>query len=113
MHPKLGADGKGSFPHADQAEMARLDAVLVLAHAGARRTHGLDDATILRFVASHPDLVDAIHAAAADYAAIREEFAELLDLDDAVGGRQLQPACGEVAPADLSARCVDGPDPQG
>jgi 4-aminobutyrate aminotransferase-like enzyme len=63
--------------------MALLDTLAPLrAHGGKRRTHGLDDATILRFAASHPDLVDAIHAAAADYAAIREEFAELLDLDE-------------------------------
>ena len=63
--------------------MALLDTLAPLrAHGGKRRTPGLDDATILRFAASHPDLVDAIHAAAADYASIREEFAELLDLDE-------------------------------
>ncbi len=63
--------------------MALLDTLAPLrAHGGNRRTHGLDDATILRFAASHPDLVDAIAAAGADYAAIRSEFAELLDLDE-------------------------------
>lgn len=63
--------------------MALLDTLAPLrAHAGARRTHGLDDATVLRFAASHPDLVEAIQAAGAEYAAIREEFADLLDLDE-------------------------------
>lgn len=63
--------------------MALLDTLAPLrAHAGARRTQGLDDATILTFAATHPDLVEAIRAAGAEYAAIREEFAELLDLDE-------------------------------
>ncbi|GAA4781843.1 aminotransferase class III-fold pyridoxal phosphate-dependent enzyme [Lysobacter hankyongensis] len=63
--------------------MALLDTLAPLrAHAGARRTQGLDDATILKFAATHPDLVEAIQAAGAEYAAIREEFAELLDLDE-------------------------------
>jgi acetylornithine/succinyldiaminopimelate/putrescine aminotransferase len=52
------------------------------AHAGARRTPGLDDATIERFAAGHPALVEAIDAAALEYARVREEFAELLDLDE-------------------------------
>jgi acetylornithine/succinyldiaminopimelate/putrescine aminotransferase len=51
-------------------------------HAGARRTPGLDDATIERFAAGHPALVEAIDAAALEYARLREEFAELLDLDE-------------------------------
>ncbi len=63
--------------------MALLDTLAPLrAHAGARRTQGLDDATILKFAATHPDLVEAIQAAGTEYAAIREEFAELLDLDE-------------------------------
>jgi 4-aminobutyrate aminotransferase-like enzyme len=63
--------------------MALLDTLAPLrAHAGARRTRGLDDATVLRFAATHPDLVEAIQAAGAEYAAIREEFADLLDLDE-------------------------------
>lgn len=63
--------------------MALLDTLAPLrAHAGARRTQGLDDATILKFAATHPDLVEAIQAAGAEYAAIREEFAGLLDLDE-------------------------------
>lgn len=63
--------------------MALLDTLAPLrAHAGARRTQGLDDATVLKFAATHPDLVEAIQAAGAEYAAIREEFAGLLDLDE-------------------------------
>jgi acetylornithine/succinyldiaminopimelate/putrescine aminotransferase len=63
--------------------MALLDTLATLrAHAGARRTHGLDDATILRFAASHPDLVEAIEAAGAEYARVHDEFAELLDMDE-------------------------------
>lgn len=52
------------------------------AHAGARRTSGLDDATVDRFAATHPELVQAIAAAADEYARIRGEFADLLDLDE-------------------------------
>lgn len=52
------------------------------AHAGARRTQGLDDATLQRFAPNHPDLADAIAAAAAEYARVRAEFPELLDLDE-------------------------------
>lgn len=64
--------------------MALLDILAPLrARAGARRTHGLDDATVLDFAARHTDLVEAIEAAGAEYARIRDEFAELLDLDEA------------------------------
>lgn len=52
------------------------------AHAGARRTHGLDDATIAHFGASHVDLVEAVDAAADEYARVRGDFADLLDLDE-------------------------------
>ena len=54
------------------------------AHGGKRRTVGLDDAVIARFAASHPDLVEAIEAAAAEYEAIRadQDVADLLDLDE-------------------------------
>ena len=44
--------------------MAIIDRLAPLrAHTGARRTTGLDDATVERFAASHPDLVEAIDAA--------------------------------------------------
>ena len=52
------------------------------AHAGTRRTLGLDDATIARFAAGHADLVEAIDAAADEYARVRGDFADLLDLDE-------------------------------
>jgi acetylornithine/succinyldiaminopimelate/putrescine aminotransferase len=52
------------------------------AHAGARRTPGLDDATIARFAAGHADLVEASDAAATEYARVSTEFADLLDLDE-------------------------------
>src|SRR5690606_561186 len=52
------------------------------AHAGTRRTPGLDDATIERFAAGHPELTAAIEAAAAEYARIRTDHPDLLDLDE-------------------------------
>ncbi|HVR82636.1 MAG TPA: aminotransferase class III-fold pyridoxal phosphate-dependent enzyme [Luteimonas sp.] len=63
---------------------ALLDTLAPLrAHKGARRTTGLDDATLLKFAATHPDLIEAVDAAAAEYARVRGEFPELLDLDEA------------------------------
>jgi len=52
------------------------------AHAGKRRTPGLDDATIETFAASYPELAEAIDAAAAEYVRVRADFADLLDLDE-------------------------------
>ena len=60
------------------------------AHAGTRRTTGLDDATIERFAAGHPALVEAIDAAAAEYARLKDEFADLLDLDEDAQVRAVQ-----------------------
>jgi len=51
------------------------------AHAGKRRTAGLDDAVLARF-ADHAELNAAIAAAASEYAAIRTDCADLLDLDE-------------------------------
>jgi len=51
-------------------------------HAGALRTRGLDDATIERLAGRFPELAAAAQAAASQYAAIRSEFAELLELDE-------------------------------
>lgn len=71
--------------------MALLDTLAPLrAHAGACRTIGLDDATILRFGATHPDLVEAIEAAGTEYAAIRNEFADVLDLDESAQALAVQ-----------------------
>ena len=50
--------------------------------AGAVRTHGLDDDTVNRLSSRFPELVAAVHAAVAEFAAIQSEFAELLDLDE-------------------------------
>jgi len=52
------------------------------AHAGTRLTEGLDDATVERLAASHPALGEAIAAAAAEYARQKDEFADLLELDE-------------------------------
>ncbi|MGN6112537.1 MAG: aminotransferase class III-fold pyridoxal phosphate-dependent enzyme [Luteimonas sp.] len=52
------------------------------ARKGKRRTTGLDDATVQRFAARHPDLGAAIAAAAAEFARVQEDFADLLDLDE-------------------------------
>jgi len=51
--------------------------------AGAVQTTGLDQATLERLAAGHPDLGRAIDAAAAQFAALEDEFGELLDLDEA------------------------------
>lgn len=63
--------------------MTILDTLAPLrAHGGARRTSGLDDATLLRFAASHPELGEAAEAAAAEYARIKDQVADLLDQDE-------------------------------
>ena len=63
--------------------MSVIDTLAPLrAHGGTRRTVGLDDALVARFAASHPDLVEAIDAAAAEYAKVKGEFPELLDMDE-------------------------------
>ena len=51
-------------------------------HGGQRRTTGLDDATIERMAAGHPELREAIDAAAAEYARLKDHFADILDLDE-------------------------------
>ena len=52
------------------------------ARGGARRTPGLDDATVTQFAATHPELGEAIDAAAAEFARIATQHADLLDLDE-------------------------------
>ncbi|HEY4530631.1 MAG TPA: aminotransferase class III-fold pyridoxal phosphate-dependent enzyme [Luteimonas sp.] len=52
------------------------------ARKGERRTPGLDDATLARLAASHPELAAAIEAAAAEFSRIEADFADLLDLDE-------------------------------
>ena len=51
------------------------------AHGGARRTVGLDDATLVRFT-DDVELAAAIDAAAAEYARLKGEFADVFDLDE-------------------------------
>ncbi|PJK06528.1 lysine 6-aminotransferase [Lysobacteraceae bacterium NML71-0210] len=62
--------------------MSLLDTLAPLRAHGNARTTGLDDATIERFAKSHPQLAEAIEAAATEYAAIKAEFPELLALDE-------------------------------
>ncbi|MGE3344480.1 MAG: aminotransferase class III-fold pyridoxal phosphate-dependent enzyme [Vicinamibacterales bacterium] len=63
--------------------MAHLDALAPLrAHAGRRRTIGLDDETINTLAATHADLAEALRAAPVEYMRVRDEFADLLDLDE-------------------------------
>ena len=52
------------------------------ARKGERRTPGLDDATLARLAAGHPELTAAVEAAAAEFARIEADFADLLDLDE-------------------------------
>ncbi len=52
-------------------------------YGGAARTHGLDDASIRRLAGLYPDLVAAIEAAYVAHQEIRQEFAEILALDEA------------------------------
>ena len=52
------------------------------ARKGQRRTPGLDDATLERLAAGHPELRAAIDAAAAEFAHVQADFGDLLDLDE-------------------------------
>ncbi|WP_313494850.1 aminotransferase class III-fold pyridoxal phosphate-dependent enzyme [Pseudoxanthomonas mexicana] len=71
--------------------MALTDALAPLrAHTGQRLTHGLDDAAVERLAKGHPDLAAVIEAAAAEHARLKDEFAELFDLDEAEQLRAVQ-----------------------
>lgn len=71
--------------------MALTDPLAPLrAHQGERLTHGLDNATIERLAKTHPDLTAVIDAAAAEHARLKDEFAELFDLDEAEQLRAVQ-----------------------
>lgn len=63
----------------DNAIVAKLRPLREL--GGERLTTGLDDATLARF-AGNPDLQLAAEAAVEQYGRIKDEFAELLDLDE-------------------------------
>lgn len=60
------------------------------AHRGQRRTAGLPDDVVERFAATHPDLVEAARAAADAHAALGEDVADLLDLDEDAQARAVQ-----------------------
>ena len=63
--------------------MAVIDRLAPLrAHQGRRRTLGLDDATIVRFATSHAELIEVIEAAGQEYERLKDDFADLLDLDE-------------------------------
>ncbi|HPO25264.1 MAG TPA: lysine 6-aminotransferase, partial [Arenimonas sp.] len=52
------------------------------ARAGAVRTNGLDDATLLRLSSQYPEMIEAAKAAAGLFAELQDEFAELIDADE-------------------------------
>mgnify|MGYP001112583873 FL=1 len=70
--------------------MSLIDTLAPLRAHGKVRTTGLDDAIILDFAARDPQLGEAIAAAAAEYARIRDEFPELLALDENAQAAQVQ-----------------------
>lgn len=71
--------------------MALTDALAPLrAHTGQRLTHGLDDAAVERLAKGHPDLAAVIDAAAAEHTRLKDEFAELFDLDETEQLRAVQ-----------------------
>src|SRR3546814_17103964 len=48
------------------------------AHKGKRRTTGLDDATLAKLAASHPELAAAVAAAAAEYPTNTDAFHDMV-----------------------------------
>ncbi|MCD9029429.1 aminotransferase class III-fold pyridoxal phosphate-dependent enzyme [Luteimonas sp. BDR2-5] len=81
--------------------MSVIDTLAPLrAHGGQRRTTGLGDAQLTAFAASHPDLGEAIAAAAAEYARACDEFPELLDLDEDAQVRAVQAGYVNFYPGD-------------
>ena len=71
--------------------MQLIDKLATLRNAGgAVRTTGLDDATIVRFAATSPDLVAAVDLALVRVAEIRAAFPELLALDENEQARRVQ-----------------------
>ena len=67
---------------------------------GAPQTTGLDDATIERFAASHPDLAQAIGEAVEQHRALRDELGDFLKLDEAEQLRQAQAGLVNFYPDD-------------
>ena len=52
------------------------------AHAGQRLTTGLEDAVLEQLAGNHPELREAVQAAADEYARLAPQHADLLDLDE-------------------------------
>ncbi|MGH8072814.1 MAG: aminotransferase class III-fold pyridoxal phosphate-dependent enzyme, partial [Lysobacter sp.] len=70
------------------------------AHKGQRRTTGLDDATLAKFAATHPELEAAVDAAVEEHAKAKETFADLLDLDEDAQVQAVQAGFVNVYPQD-------------
>ena len=70
--------------------MSLIDTLAPLRAHGKARTPGLDDAVILDFAARDPQLGEAVAAAVAEYARVRDEFPELLALDEDAQAAQVQ-----------------------
>ena len=70
--------------------MSLIDTLAPLRAHGKVRTIGLDDAVILDFAARDPQLGEAVAAAVAEYARVRDEFPELLALDEDAQAAQVQ-----------------------
>ncbi|MCC7097221.1 MAG: aminotransferase class III-fold pyridoxal phosphate-dependent enzyme [Thermomonas sp.] len=70
--------------------MQLIDTLAPLRAHGKARTTGLDDATVLDFAARDPQLGQAIAAAADEYARIRAEFPDLLEMDEAAQAHEVQ-----------------------
>ncbi|HWS78568.1 MAG TPA: aminotransferase class III-fold pyridoxal phosphate-dependent enzyme, partial [Thermomonas sp.] len=70
--------------------MTLLDTLAPLRAHGQARTAGLPDATLLDFAARHPQLGEAIAAAAVEYQRVAAEFPELLGLDEDAQAREVQ-----------------------
>ena len=62
--------------------MTLLDTLAPLRAHGKARTSGLPDATVLDFAGRHPQLVEAIEAAAIEYQRIAAEFPDLVAMDE-------------------------------
>ena len=71
--------------------MQLIEQLAVLRNAGgAARTRGLDDATVLRFAATSPELVDAVAQAHARFLELKAELPELVALDEVEQMRLIQ-----------------------
>jgi acetylornithine/succinyldiaminopimelate/putrescine aminotransferase len=75
-------DARTARPDPSETTMTLLDTLAPLRAHGHARTPGLDDAVLLDFAARDPQLAEAVAAAAAEYRRVRDEFPELLDLDE-------------------------------